>query len=110
MLLDRFGWPSFLIFGTALVASMLVGGLFISLCSRASNLALSTMMSSVGIWRNFTDLTRICKTPTIGMPILSQRDVCTFIWFVLMELSCFPEAGGLDSFLLRFWGVEGVKG
>jgi len=34
----------------------------------------------------------------------------TFIAFVLMELSCFPEAGGLDSFLLGFWGVEGVNG
>ena len=26
-----------------------------------------------------------------------------------MELSCFPEAGGLDSFLLGFWGVEWDK-
>jgi hypothetical protein len=34
----------------------------------------------------------------------------TFICFVLMELFCFPEAGGLDSFLLGFWGVEGVNG
>jgi hypothetical protein len=33
----------------------------------------------------------------------------TFIWLVLNELSCFPEAGGLDSFLLGFWGVEWDK-
>jgi hypothetical protein len=49
VLLDIFGWPSFLIFGAALAASMLVGGLLISLRNTASNLALSTVMSSGGM-------------------------------------------------------------
>jgi hypothetical protein len=33
----------------------------------------------------------------------------TFFSFVLMGLACFAEAGGLDSFLLVFWGVEWGK-
>jgi hypothetical protein len=50
-LLDLFGWPSFLTFGAALAASILVGGLLISLRSTASNFALSTGMSSGGMAR-----------------------------------------------------------
>jgi hypothetical protein len=34
----------------------------------------------------------------------------TFFSFVLMGLACFPEAWGLDSFLLGFLEVGGRKG
>jgi hypothetical protein len=57
--------------------------------------------------KNNAALSRYPEHTEIGI----VRQVCyyRFFSFVLMELACFPEAGGLDNNLLRFLGVGGGK-